>query len=64
MKEKNKAVAILAPRYQKMGKMLDEFTTLTGYCRTHASYVLSTHGVFSKFKRVRSKEYYITCKIN
>ncbi|NIM59898.1 MAG: DDE-type integrase/transposase/recombinase [Candidatus Aminicenantes bacterium] len=54
MKEKKKAVAILAPRYQKegkkqKGKMLDEFTALTGYCRTHASYVLSTHG---KRKRV------------
>jgi hypothetical protein len=49
MKEKKKAVAILAPRYQKVskkqkGKMLDEFTALTGYCRTHASYVLSMHG--------------------
>jgi hypothetical protein len=49
MKEKKKAVAILAPRYQKeskkqKGKMLDEFTALTGYCRTHASYVLNMHG--------------------
>ena len=54
MKEKKKAVAILAPRYQKVskkqkGKMLDEFTALTGYCRTHASYVLNMHG---KRKRV------------
>jgi hypothetical protein len=49
MKEKKKAAAILASRYQKAGKkqkgkMLDEFITLTGYCRTHASYVLSMHG--------------------
>jgi hypothetical protein len=54
MKEKRKVVAILAPRYQKAGKkqkgkMLNEFIALTGYCRTHASYVLSTHG---KRKRV------------
>lgn len=54
MKEKRKAAAILASRYQKSGKkqkgkMLDEFTALTGYCRTHASYVLSSHG---KRKRV------------
>lgn len=54
MKEKKKAVVILAPRYQKAGKkekgkMLDEFIALTGYCRTHASYVLNTHG---KRKRV------------
>jgi hypothetical protein len=57
MKEKKKAVAILAPRYQKArkkekGKMLDEFVALTGYCRTHASYVLSMHG---KRKRISKK---------
>lgn len=49
MEEKKKATVILAPRYQKAGKkeksrMLDEFIALTRYCRTHASYVLSTHG--------------------
>jgi len=54
MREKKKAVVILAPRYQKArkkekGKMLHEFIALTGYCRTHASYVLSMHG---KRKRV------------
>lgn len=54
MREKKKATAILAPRYQKSGKkekgkMLNEFIALTGYCRTHASYVLNIHG---KRKRV------------
>lgn len=54
MREKKKAVVILAPRYQKArkkqkGKMLDEFIALTGYCRTHASYVLNMHG---KCKRI------------
>ena len=49
MKEKKKAVAIVAARYQKeskkqKGRMLDEFIVLTGYCRTHASYVLNMHG--------------------
>jgi len=49
MKEKKKAVAILSSRYQKAknrqkGRMLDEFTALTGYCRTYASYVFSMHG--------------------
>lgn len=53
MREKKKAVAIVAPRYQKAskkekGKMLYEFIALTGYCRTHASYVLNMHG-----KRIR-----------
>jgi hypothetical protein len=57
MKEKKKAVVILAPRYQKArkkqkGKMLDEFIALTGYCRTHASYVLNMHG---KRKRISKK---------
>jgi hypothetical protein len=32
--------------------MLDEFIALTGYCRTHASYVLSMHG---KRRRVSKK---------
>ena len=49
MKEKKKAAAILAPRYQKArkkdkGKMLDEFIALTGYRRCYASHVLNTHG--------------------
>jgi len=57
MKEKKKAVVILAPRYQKAvkkqkGRMLDEFIALTGYCRTHASYVLNMHG---KRRRVSKK---------
>jgi hypothetical protein len=49
MKERKKATAILAPRYQKARKkdkkqMLDEFVVLTGYLRSYASYVLSIHG--------------------
>ncbi len=57
MKEKKKAVAILAPRYQKAskkekGRILEEFVEWTGYCRTHASYVLSMHG---KRKRINQK---------
>ncbi|MBI4654657.1 MAG: transposase [Nitrospirae bacterium] len=49
MKERKKATAILAPRYQKArkkdkGTMLQEFVSLTGYRRSYASYVLSTHG--------------------
>ncbi len=49
MKEKKKAAAILASRYQKAvkkdkGKMLDEFIALTGYRRSYASHILSTHG--------------------
>jgi hypothetical protein len=58
MQEKRKAAAILAPRYQKAGKkeksrMLDEFIALTGYCRTHGSYVLSTHGKRKKVGKNR-----------
>ncbi len=49
MKERKKAVAIVAPRYRKApkkekGLILDEFTKLTGYDRRYASYVLRTHG--------------------
>ncbi len=49
LKEKKKAAAILAPRYQKArkkdkGTMLQEFVSLTGYRRSYASYVLSRHG--------------------
>lgn len=49
MKEKRKAAAILAPRYQRArkkdkGTMLQEFVSLTGYRRSYASYVLSIHG--------------------
>ena len=58
MKERKKATAILSPRYQKARKkdkkqMLNEFVALTGYRRSYASYVLSTHG---KRKRI-SKNY-------
>ncbi len=54
MEEKKKAAAILAPRYQKArkkdkGTMLQEFVSLTGYRRSYASYLLSTHG---KRKRI------------
>lgn len=49
VKERKKAAAIVAPRYQKArkkekGLILDEFTNLTGYGRRYASYVLRTHG--------------------
>jgi len=49
VKERKKAAAIVAPRYQKArkkerGLILDEFTKLTGYGRRYASYVLRTHG--------------------
>jgi len=58
MKERKKATAILAPRYQKArkkekGQMLDEFVALTGYLRSYASYVLSIHG---KRKRINAKQ--------
>jgi hypothetical protein len=58
MKERKKATAILAPRYQKARKkdkkqMLDEFVALTGYGRSYASYVLSIHG---KRKRVSANQ--------
>jgi hypothetical protein len=49
VKERKKATAIVAPRYQKARKkekrlILDEFTKLTGYGRRYASYVLRSHG--------------------
>jgi hypothetical protein len=49
VKERKKAAAIVAPRYQKArkkekGRILDEFTKLTRYGRRYASYVLRTHG--------------------
>ena len=49
MKERKKAAAIIAPRYQKARKkdkgiMLGEFIELTGYGRRYASYVLRSHG--------------------
>ena len=49
VKERKKATAIVAPRYQKArkrekGLILDEFTKLTGYGRRYGSYVLRTHG--------------------
>jgi hypothetical protein len=49
VKERKKAAAIVAPRYQKArkkekGLILDEFTNLTGYGRRYASYVLRSHG--------------------
>ena len=49
MKERKKATAVVAPRYQKAGKkekgaILEEFTKLTGYGRKYASHVLRTHG--------------------
>lgn len=49
VKERKKAAAIVAPRYQKArkkekGLILNEFMKLTGYGRRYASYVLRTHG--------------------
>lgn len=49
MKERKKATAILAQRYQKVrkkdkGLILNEFVELTGYDRRYASYVLRGHG--------------------
>jgi hypothetical protein len=49
VKERKKATAIVAPRYQKArkkdkGKILNEFIELTGYGRRYASYVLRSHG--------------------
>ncbi len=49
MKERKKATAIMAPRYQKArkkekGAILNEFIELTGYGRRYASYVLRMHG--------------------
>jgi len=49
MRERKKATAVVAVRYQKARKkekgiILDEFTKLTGYGRRYASYVLRSHG--------------------
>ena len=49
MKERKKATAVVAARYQKArkkdkGVILDEFTKLTGYGRRYASHVLRCHG--------------------
>jgi hypothetical protein len=49
MKERKKATAIVAARYQRCrkkdkGVILDEFTKLTGYGRRYASHVLRSHG--------------------
>jgi hypothetical protein len=58
MKERKKAVAIVAPRYQKArkkekGSILNEFIELTGYGRRYASYILRSHG---KKIRINAKE--------
>lgn len=60
MKERKKATAVVAARYQKArkkdkGLILDEFTKLTGYGRRYASHVLRCHG-----RKVRINE---TCII-
>ncbi|HSB30930.1 MAG TPA: ISNCY family transposase [Candidatus Sulfobium mesophilum] len=60
MKERKKATAVVAARYQKArkkdkGVILDEFTKLTGYGRRYASHVLRCHG-----RKVRINE---TCII-
>jgi hypothetical protein len=59
MKERKKATAIVAARYQKSrkkdkGVILDEFTKLTGYGRRYASHVLRSHG-----KKVRLNERFV-----
>jgi len=48
MKQRQKLTAILAGRYQKARKkdkgiMLNEFTALTGYTRSYATYILRAH---------------------
>lgn len=53
MKERKSVTRAIASRYQKAskrekGRILDEFTQLTGYTRCYASYLLGNHG-----KRVR-----------
>jgi hypothetical protein len=58
MKERKKAIAVMAPRYQRAskkdkGKMLDEFVALTGYRRSYASFVLSSHGKRTRVGRHR-----------
>lgn len=57
MNERKKITKIIAERYKKAdkkskGKILDEFTGLTNYHRTYASYLLCSH----KSKRVRSNK--------
>jgi hypothetical protein len=59
MKERKKATAVVAGRYQKArkkekGSILDEFTKLTGYGRRYASHVLKSHG-----RRVRINKTYV-----
>lgn len=49
MREKKKAVALVAPRYQRVSKkhrgvILNEFIELTGYNRSYVSYLLRIHG--------------------
>jgi hypothetical protein len=56
MQERKRVTVIIAPRYQKAqkkhkGRILDEFTKLTGYARCYGSYVLRNHG-----KKVRARE--------
>lgn len=48
-KEKRSATKVTAPRYQKAkkkqkGRILEEFSALTGYDRCYAAYLLRTHG--------------------
>lgn len=59
MKERKKATAVVALRYQKSrkkdkGLILDEFTELTGYGRRYASHVLTSHG-----RKVRVNDSYV-----
>jgi len=59
MRERKKATAVVAVRYQKArkrdkGLILDEFTELTGYGRRYASHVLKCHG-----RKVRINETFV-----
>jgi len=59
MKERKKATAVVAGRYQKgrkkdKGLILDEFVKLTGYSRRYASHVLMSHG-----RQLRINERYV-----
>lgn len=49
MREKKSVTRVIASRYQNSnkkdkGKILEEFVELTGYTRSYASYLLSSHG--------------------
>ena len=58
LKVKRSVTGVLATRYQKASKkekrfMLDEFTQLTGYNRSYASHLLSSHGKHLSLHKAR-----------